>query len=929
MAFQRRQTTSAGSLHTGNGNTYEWVKLVRKGDVVEGYTSPDGENWIYLGRDTLPDFPETIYVGMAATDNAGSNHVTATVQDLSFRPLSAAEVIPAAQLASLATDANDLDSDNLPDDWEAQFGLDPANALETSGEYGDFDHDGINNITEYQLGSNPAQRESMLDGLTRDRWEEVHGMRVTDLTSNRGRFLRQPNEVLHVENIDENSHGNNYASRYRGFITAPAAGDYTFWIAGDNEAELWLSDGTVVKDLDGVSTPLTNRYGKQKLAWIQDQRFGSDFTSDEDFDRFATQRTRTVHLELGQHYYIEVLHKESGGGDHIAVAWQSPGGQREIIPSSVFSSDLPELDDADADFLPAAWEAQYGLNPADSGISDARDGQYGDWDQDGLNNFEEYKLGTDPTNSDSDGDSLSDKEERDYYGSDPLVNNALATNLHTEVTLGDFQSSSNAWESDGNGSLTSTERRGYIDYPFTVADGEEGIFEICMSGGAAGVIRSVEELPLEISINDEIIGQVKLRSENGASTALKHLTPWLNAGSYTLRIRNTNYRAMLKLRLDSVEVYRLGGVDLDDDGVADWVETKLSEENFVVRAPEFSFTSPASVEGGTSSLASFILTKSVISEQGETTQLDQEVLAGINGGFFSDVTLNEQGSTTLSFDFQNAALTETRTITWKATNILTQDALVIRKGDSLRLAAFGEGESQTGSFTLSQNGQPVVFEGGDSLHFSAHVVNFATAGDHAFEATWQPADGSQPWTSSLVVTVKDADFGDTFDILAWNRRSWTIPGVSSDFDVSADDALSWTESTVEGQTDRSFVVDSYEAIDRHVLARVPETGEIIARGTVSGFHVAGVDETNDAQLVSVAEDGTRRYRYTVVAEGLPEDGYIVLRNHYQGTAFLDGGNELILTAADFNTNGIADVYVEWGGDGSGKLCHTLNVFLNE
>ena len=33
----------------------------------------------------------------------------------------------------------------------------------------------------------------------------------------------------------------NYGTRLRGYITAPVTGDYTFWIASDDNSELWLS----------------------------------------------------------------------------------------------------------------------------------------------------------------------------------------------------------------------------------------------------------------------------------------------------------------------------------------------------------------------------------------------------------------------------------------------------------------------------------------------------------------------------------------------------------------------------------------------------------------------------------------------------------------------------------------------------------------
>ena len=106
--------------------------------------------------------------------------------------------------------------------------------------------------------------------------------------------------------------------------------------------------------------------------------------------------------------------------------------------------DWSELPDSDGDGLPDEFEEEYGcdsLNPDSDGdgLPDGyeilkvgsdpanahsldkilSDGEY-DNDQDGLSNYEEYVLGTDPLVADSDYDGLSDGDEENVYGTDPL-----------------------------------------------------------------------------------------------------------------------------------------------------------------------------------------------------------------------------------------------------------------------------------------------------------------------------------------------------------------------------------------------------------------------------------------------------------------------------------------------------------------------------
>ena len=79
--------------------------------------------------------------------------------------------------------------------------------------------------------------------------------------------------------------------------------------------------------------------------------------------------------------------------------------------------------DTDGDMLPDGYEILTTLtNPAgyDSYYSGISDGEY-DIDKDGLSNYQEYQIGTNPYNNDSDSDRLIDGDEISEYYTDPLL----------------------------------------------------------------------------------------------------------------------------------------------------------------------------------------------------------------------------------------------------------------------------------------------------------------------------------------------------------------------------------------------------------------------------------------------------------------------------------------------------------------------------
>ncbi|MDB6078635.1 MAG: uncharacterized protein JWO82_2382, partial [Akkermansiaceae bacterium] len=148
--------------------------------------------------------------------------------------------------------------------------------------------------------------------LKREVWTGIGGNNVTDLTST-ARYPNAPNLVFTLNEFNAPVNwGDNYGQRISGYVIAPRAGDYQFWIASDDGSELWLSTNGVPAN-------------KARIAYATAETGEQNWTSN------ATQASAVITLAAGQRCYIEALHKDGIGGDYAAVAWQGPGFSRQII----------------------------------------------------------------------------------------------------------------------------------------------------------------------------------------------------------------------------------------------------------------------------------------------------------------------------------------------------------------------------------------------------------------------------------------------------------------------------------------------------------------------------------------------------------------------------------------------------------------------
>lgn len=148
-----------------------------------------------------------------------------------------------------------------------------------------------------------------LGAIKREIWEDIGGTNLNALR-NDPRFPHAPTVEDELPSFDSPSYGDTYGGRLHGWLHVPVAGRYTFWVAGDDNTELYLGAGPETAELI-ASVPSWSG----ARAW----------------DSMPSQKSPPISLEAGR-YYIAGLWKEGGGGDHCAAAWQGPGvPQRAVI----------------------------------------------------------------------------------------------------------------------------------------------------------------------------------------------------------------------------------------------------------------------------------------------------------------------------------------------------------------------------------------------------------------------------------------------------------------------------------------------------------------------------------------------------------------------------------------------------------------------
>ena len=117
----------------------------------------------------------------------------------------------------------------------------------------------------------------------------------------------QPDRAIILSDLSSinERYAENYTSLIRGYLRAPASGNYTFNITSDDQSEFHLS---------------TNELPQNQVKIAE----APGWAALKEYDKYPEQTSVPIALQVNQYYYFEIIHREGGGGDHIEVSWKTP-----------------------------------------------------------------------------------------------------------------------------------------------------------------------------------------------------------------------------------------------------------------------------------------------------------------------------------------------------------------------------------------------------------------------------------------------------------------------------------------------------------------------------------------------------------------------------------------------------------------------------
>jgi transcriptional antiterminator Rof (Rho-off) len=468
-----------------------------------------------------------------------------------------------------------------------------------------------------------------------------------------------------------------------------------------------------------------------------------------------------------------------------------------------------------------------------------------------------------------------------------------------------FTATSGSWL-PANGKAKQDCVRGWLEYPVTLA--AAGVYQLDLALTPitdTGVNRSYE---IVFSADGKTIQREIVTVAEATSGHAKILSPWLTAGSHTLRVFIDNSYHFRRVTVDQLEILAARGPDANSNGTPDWIDLRLAKYNSL-EAPAQSLTSPVCLEG-----------KAKWSDL--TTLAGAPVQAAPDDRWYADVTLNATQPTVITASLENGGLTATRQITWIPTNLLTNCTLSLRLGDSLKLTAFtGEAATPEETVTLTVEGQTTTLTADQPL-----VHAFTTPGSIPIQIT-HSLNGNLT-TATATIQVIAAPVVESPVCVVGHYREITIPALPAGVTLQLDHRIEIRGSTAYPAGSQLHILRLNTLDDRLAVFRLGgTTGTIMKTLPLRAMRIRDAEETAVFYAVSLG-GGSHVMKMPVIVDGTISDIALRYEIFIGGVVFEDGSTTVDLDGALFESgNSYILNFLKSGSSGSN--CSRLRIFQNE
>jgi hypothetical protein len=643
--FQWRELLEKVS-HAPNSATVSnacWFKLVRSGDWVGGYDSPDGTNWTLVDWMAFKKLAAKVYVGMAVSAHDGGSGVAATAQ---------------------------FD----------QFSVGPATT---------------NDTMTVQEGSG--------DGLAADYRNDsllYLSPGTTNLVDSEESFYWGHDQPFAFLNPDS------YGVSWSGEMQAQFTGLHTIYLDTLQEdwVRVWVNEQLVIDGWrkwhpDGKLTTTINLVQGQHYL-VRVEMYNNQGKGRAEL-RWSNVSMSERTIPRSQFY----SHPTDTDGNGLPDLWQLHyfghlGNDPQADPDNDGLSNLQEYQnhtdptkaDTDGDGLPDGWEIAHGLDPQYPGDASQ------DYNNSGYSNLQDYQFGLDPLNVDVNQDGLPDSFEVGYLGATgPAFSITNAVTAAASVDGAQAVNYLGNWQVDGS-DIFALDRRGGLDFNFSVGSADKYVLNLIGTQNQSNNFQT--SFKLLLGIDGQTLGHHTLNGGYGTNGTIELVLPWLAAGSHTIHVFWDGAASYSSLRIKQLKLLAVSGADANGDGVKDWAEQMMNDESGLdfTNGVISSYTSPICLEGRDPYPALTAMA------YGQTNAL--AATATTDDRWYVNVPLQTSGQTPFQAAFQNGGLNRARQLQWVPLNALAvTNQLTIRSGDSLLFNAGGsDGTLQISYSTNSASG---------------------------------------------------------------------------------------------------------------------------------------------------------------------------------------------------------------------------------